>query len=282
MSKYQREFLGELLGTFLLVLFGCGSVAVSLLFDSHQGLFQIAIIWGIGVCLAIYTTRHLSCAHLNPAVTIAMAAIGRMKVKKIPVYLAAQLLGAILAGFLLYGVFSESIAAFESTNGIVRGSAESMTVAGMFGEYYPALVSMPLAMAVELFGTFLLVLIIFSLTEGCNLGRPGEHMSPIFIGLTVTSLICLFAPLTQAGFNPARDLGPRLVAWMMGWGQAAFPDQSGGFFFVYILSPIAGGTLAALFFSKILEPAMSLPAESCACEHTSEKNEPEGTEQHES
>lgn len=67
---YKREFAGELIGTFLLVLFGCGSVAVSVLFNAHQGLFQIGMIWGIGVSLAIYVTRHLSCAHLNPAGTL--------------------------------------------------------------------------------------------------------------------------------------------------------------------------------------------------------------------
>lgn len=65
---------------------------------------------------------------------------------------------------------------------------------------------------------------IFSLTEGCNLGRPDNNLAPIFIGLTVTSVICLIAPLTQAGLNPARDFGPRIVAWLCGWGQAAFPD----------------------------------------------------------
>jgi glycerol uptake facilitator protein len=70
--NYKREFIGELLGTFIMVLFGCGSVAVSVLFNTHQGLFQIAIVWGLGVSLAIYATRHLSCAHLNPAVTLAM------------------------------------------------------------------------------------------------------------------------------------------------------------------------------------------------------------------
>ena len=70
--KYQKEFIGETLGTFILVLFGCGSVAVSVLFNAHHGLMQIAIAWGIGVALAIYLTRHLSCAHLNPAVSIAM------------------------------------------------------------------------------------------------------------------------------------------------------------------------------------------------------------------
>jgi len=72
--KYQREFFGEALGTFVLVLFGCESVAVSgsVLFDAHQGLMQVALAWGIGVTLAIYLTRHLSCAQLNPGVSLAM------------------------------------------------------------------------------------------------------------------------------------------------------------------------------------------------------------------
>ncbi len=70
---------------------------------------------------------------------------------------------------------------------------------------------------------------IFSLTEGCNLGRPDNNLAPIFIGLTVTSVICLITPLTQAGWNPARDFGPRLVAWIFGWGATAFPDQFGVF-----------------------------------------------------
>jgi glycerol uptake facilitator protein len=82
MTKYKTEFIGETIGTFLLVLFGCGSVAMSILFNAYQGLFQIAMAWGIGVTLAIYLTRHISCAHLNPAVTLALVISGRMKVSK--------------------------------------------------------------------------------------------------------------------------------------------------------------------------------------------------------
>lgn len=259
--KYQRDFFGEFLGTFILVLFGCGSVAVSVLFNSHSGLLQIGIIWAIAVTLAIYATRHLSCAHLNPAVTLAMVASKRMPAQKIPVYLIAQFLGAFCAGLAVYLLFNPSIVALESAQQIVRGTPESMAIAKMFGEYYQlpgsaAVVSMPLAIAAEIFGTFLLVLMIFSLTEGCNLGRPDNNLVPLFIGLTVGSILCLIAPLTQAGLNPARDFGPRLVAWIFAWGPAAFPDQSGGFFFVYILAPIIGGLLAALLFTKVIEPLM--------------------------
>ena len=75
----MKAFVGELIGTFVLTLFGCGSVAVAVLFGEYGSIFQIALVWGIGVTLAIYLTRHLSCAHLNPAVTVAMVLSKRMK-----------------------------------------------------------------------------------------------------------------------------------------------------------------------------------------------------------
>ena len=266
--RRSREFIGETLGTFVLVLFGCGSVAVSILFDAHQGLMQVALAWGIGVMLAVYLTRHLSCAHLNPAVSLAMVVSRRMSARKLPVYLGAQLAGAILAGSVLYALLAPSIAAYEHAHGIVRGTPASIKTAMMFGEFYPnpgtkAVVSLPLAMGVEAFGTFLLVLMIFALTEGCNIGRPDDALAPVFIGLTVTSIICLLAPLTQAGLNPARDLGPRMVAWLMGWRDAAFPDRAGGFLHVYVVAPLMGGVVASLFFVRVLEPAMKHPSDRC-------------------
>jgi len=268
--RLSKEFIGETLGTFLLVLFGCGSVAVSVLFGPYQGIMQIAMAWGVGVTLAIYLTRHLSCAHLNPAVTIAMVIGGRMKVRKLPIYLIAQFTGAFLAGLVVYVLFAPSISAFESAHHIIRGSAESVQTAKMFGEFYlspgnTAVVSMPLAIGAEAFGAFLLLLMIFALTEGCNVGRPDDAIAPLFIGLTISSIICLIAPLTQAGLNPARDFGPRVVAWITGWGAAAFPDQNGGFFFIYILGPIAGGILASLFFVYVIEPAMKRSSVQCNC-----------------
>ena len=268
--RYSKEFIGETLGTFLLVLFGCGSVAVSILFGAYNGILQIAMVWGVGVTLAIYLTRHLSCAHLNPAVSLSMVVGGRMSVRKLPVYLIAQFVGAFLAGLVVYMLFEPSISAYESTHQIIRGTAESVQTAKMFGEYYSApgslaVVSLPLAIGAEAFGTFLLVLMIFALTEGCNVGRPHDALAPLFIGLTVASVICLIAPLTQAGLNPARDFGPRMVAWATGWGDAAFPDRVGGFFYVYILAPVFGGILASLFFVHVLEPAMKRSSVQCNC-----------------
>ncbi len=266
-----KEFTGELVGTFILVLFGCGSVAVATLFGEYTGILQIGLAWGLGVMLAIYLTRHLSCAHLNPAVSISMVVSKRMGARKLPAYLIAQFLGAFLAGWAIYLLFAPSIEAYEASHNILRGSSESVATAKMFGEYYiqpggTAVVSLPLAIAAEAFGTFLLVLFIFALTEGCNVGRPSDNTAPVFIGLTVTSIICLVAPLTQAGLNPARDFGPRLVAWLTGWGSAAFPDSSGGFFWVYIAGPIIGGIVAALLFLYVFEPIMKKKSASCDCE----------------
>ena len=268
--RYSKEFIGETLGTFLLVLFGCGSVAVSILFDAYHGIMQIAMAWGLGVTLAIYLTRHLSCAHLNPAVSIAMVLGKRMTAGKLPVYLVAQFVGAFLGGLAVYLLFAPTISAYESSHHIIRGAAESVQTAKMFGEYYSipgsmAIVSMPLAIGAEAFGTFILLLMIFALTEGCNVGRPDDAIAPLFIGLTVTSIICLIGPLTQAGLNPARDLGPRMVAWITGWGTAAFPDSSGGFMLVYILGPLVGGIAASLFFVKVIEPAMKKSSPNCNC-----------------
>lgn len=266
----MKGFLGEFLGTFILTLFGCSCVAVAVLFGEYGSIFQVGIVWGLGVTLAIFLTRNICCAHLNPAVTVSMMVAGRMNPKQVPAYLAAQFLGAILAGFVLYVLFSASIATYESSHEIVRGTIASVDTARMFGEFYPnpgdsavATVSLPLAFGAEAFGTFLLVLFIFALTEDCNVGRPSVSLQPLFIGLTVSSIIFFIAPLTQAGLNPARDAGPRLVAYLAGWGSAALPDAVGGWFWVYVLAPVMGGCLAALFFKSVVEPEMK--RHNCEC-----------------
>jgi len=273
MPQNRRDFTGEFIGTFILVFFGCGSVMVTVLFSAHAGLFQVATIWGVGVALAIYATRHISCAHLNPAVSVAMVVGKRMTVAKLPAYLSGQFTGAFFAAFVLYGLFAPSIAQYESLHGIIRGAPESIKTAMMFGEFYPnpgsgpaAAVSMTTAFLAESAGTFVLVCFIFALTEGCNLGRPDDSLAPLFIGLTVTAIISVLAPLTQAGLNPARDLSPRLFSMFAGWGKAGLPDSSHGFLIVYVLGPILGGILASILFTRVIEPLMrDTTSNSCMC-----------------
>jgi len=273
-NEFISSFLGDLIGTLILVFFGCGSIAVIILFSSHSGLFQIAAIWGVSVALAIYATRHISCAHLNPAVSIAMVVSNRMTARKLPSYLLGQFTGAFLSAAMLYLLFSSSIAQYENINGILRGGVDSIKTAMMFGEFYPnpglgyeVPVSTMNAFLAEMVGTFALVFLIFSLTDGCNVGRPNDSLSPLFVGLSITIIISVIAPLTQAGLNPARDLSPRIFAYLAGWKEAAFPDSQWGFFTVYVLGPVVGGILAALLFEKIVKPIMSNRgnAKTCKC-----------------
>jgi len=281
-----QDFMGEFIGTFLLVLFGCGSVAVTILFSAHVGLFQVALIWGLGVTVSIYATRHLSCAHLNPAVSIAMVLGRRMSLSKLPVYIAAQFIGAFAAAAVLYLLLSDSITQYESMNGILRGSPASVKTAMMFGEFYPnpgaglaAVVTPFTAFLAEAVGTFVLVSLIFSLTEGCNLGRPDDALAPFFIGLTVAIIISIIAPLTQAGLNPARDLSPRLFSMIVGWGRSALPDRNFGFLTIYCLGPIVGASLASVVFTRVIEPLMKkkkAQGDACLCAEVKTANSSPG------
>lgn len=274
-KQFIAILFGELLGTFILVFFGTAIVAITVLFQAVAGLVQVALVWGIGVTLAIYATRHLSCAHLNPAVSLGMVLAGRMQLRLLIPYWIAQLGGGIIAGAFVLLIFDSSITAYEAAHGIARGSAASVQTAMMFGEYFPNPafshpwfeVSMGLAMTVEAVATFLLVTMIFLLTEGCNVGRPSDMLAPVFIGATVMALIAVTAPFTQTGLNPARDFGPRLIAWAAGWGQAAIPGPKGGFFAVYMVSPMAGAAAAAAVFRWVITPLMTAKlSPSCGCE----------------
>ncbi len=255
-----REYLGEAIGTFILVLFGCGSVAATVLLGVFNSLLEVAFVWGLGVAIAIFVTRNYCPAHLNPAVSLAMCFNGSLPWKKLLFYMASQTIGAFLAGLLLYNLFSEAITIYESANQIVRGTPESYRSALFFGEFFPnpglesfLPVSVYLACCAEFLGTFLLVFVILKVTEN---PKQVDNSTPWIIGLTVTIIICLIAPFTQAGLNPARDFGPRMIAYLMGWGNAALPAVPYSFFTVYILSPLLAGWLAA-FSHKLMVPKIN-------------------------
>lgn len=276
MKKYSAICFGEFFGTFLLVFLGTSAVSISILFNAMIGLVQVAVVWGLGVTLAIYATRHLSCAHLNPAVSLGMVIAGRMQPRLLLPYWFFQLLGGMAAGGCVLLFFHSSIAGYETAHSIVRGEPASVKTAMLFGEYFPnpgfsipwLKVSLSTAMLVEGFGTFLLVTMIFLLTEGCNLGRPGDALAPVFIGGTVSALIAVTAPLTMTGINPARDFGPRIIAYLAGWHQVSIPGPKGGFFWVYIAAPLIGGVVSAVAFRFVIAPLMAAKRNEniCGCE----------------
>lgn len=251
--------IGEFFGTFLLVFFGCGSVCTAVILDAQVGVFQVAIVWGLGIATAIYLTGSLSSAHLNPAVTIASAAWSRFPARLVLPYIGAQLLGAFAASSLLYALFSGSIAAYENKNAITRGAVGSEASAMVLGEYFPnpggkpltpearATVSAGAAFGAEVVGTAILLLVIFCATDERNATRP-QILTAATIGLTVTLLISLLGPLTMACLNPARDFGPRLFSSLVGWGTVPFRTNGFGWLTVYIVAPITGGLLGGAIY----------------------------------
>lgn len=256
---------GEFLGTFLLVFFGCGSVCAAVLHGAQVGIFQVAIVWGLGIAIAIHLTASLSGAHLNPAITIAAACFAGFDRSKIVSYIGSQLAGAFAAAAVLYVIFGGSLETFEKANAITRGESGSEASAMVFAEYFPnpgghaitpELRSRnPLwrAAVIEVVGTAVLALAIFGLTDHRNTERP-TALAPLMIGLTVTILISLLGPLTMACFNPARDLGPRLFSSLAGWGTVPFTANGLGWLVVYICAPILGGILGGAVWHRGLSP----------------------------
>ena len=131
-----REMIAEFIGTFLIVQIGCGTVCSALFNSAQTGLWQIAVVWSIAVTLAISTTASISGAHLNPAITLALALLRGFSWVKVLPFILAQLAGAVFAALVNLVLFSESIAKFEAAKGIVRGTLESIDSARAFGEYW--------------------------------------------------------------------------------------------------------------------------------------------------
>jgi glycerol uptake facilitator protein len=275
--------LAEALGTFILVFFGLGAVHAAVLTGAQSGLWQVAIVWGVAVMLGIYVVGGVSGAHINPAITVALATWGRFPWVQVGPYVLAQTAGAFVAAAALFAGYHPFLEAHEKDRGVVRGQPGSEITAMCYGEYFPSpsLLALPpqkpysevaekhhrlraqvsewAAFGAEVLGTLLLALVVFALTDERNAAAPLARLAPAFIGLTVAVLISVIAPLTQACFNPARDFGPRLFAYGAGWGEIAIPGPRGGFFTVYILAPTLGAILGGGLYLGLLRPALPAP-----------------------
>lgn len=216
---FSQKLTAEAIGTFFIVHFGCATVCTATYHSAQVGIWQIAAVWTLAVTLAIYTSAGISGAHLNPAISIAMKICRPIEHKdmgwiQVAAYCVAQTFGAVIGAALNYGLYWESILKFETENGIVRGSPNSVASAVAFGEYW-SVSSWVHAFFAEASGTFMLSFLIFSLTNRKNDAVP-DNFAPALIGGTVGCLLSIIAPLTQGGFNPARDFGPRIVTLIAG------------------------------------------------------------------
>ncbi len=266
------ELGAEFVGTFILILFGNGAVVVSVMTGAY-GLWPVAVMWFVGVSLAIYAAGAVSGAHINPAVTLAFAAFNDFPWRRVGPYIIAQILGAFTASVAIYVAFHGVINNFEAANNIVRGEPGSQLSAMIFTTYAPnpaivgtsqaAFEQVPLWtwFASEVIITAFLVFAVFYLIAEINSARPLANLFPVMIGVVVAGLVAYEAPISMAALNPARDLGPRIFTLLAGWGDIAFPGPRGVDFLIPTVSTIVGGLIGGAVYAYVYKRVYPVPAE---------------------
>ncbi len=179
----------------------------------------------------------------------------------------AQIAGAFCAAALVYGLYYNLFLDYEQTHHMVRGSVDSLELAGIFSTYPNPHINLVQAFAVEMVITAILMGVILALTDDGN-GIPRGPLAPLLIGLLIAVIGASMGPLTGFAMNPARDFGPKMFAWLAGWGEVAF---TGGkdipYFLVPVFGPLTGAALGAFGYRKLI--GRHLPCD--VCEDVEEK-----------
>jgi glycerol uptake facilitator protein len=246
MSKFslKAELLAEFVGTMVLLAFGNGVVAMVVLFGHSQrgeivngGYTNITLAWGLGVTLGIYVAGRVSGAHLNPAVTLALAVFRGFPWRKVAPYMAAQVCGAFTGAAL---VFCEYRPQFNLADPLRDHTAGVFTT-------FPAFPNLPSAgLFDQILGTALLLLAVLAVTDRRNLA-PSGTISPILVGLSVVAIGMSFGSLYGYAINPARDFGPRLLTVVAGFKNNGLTDGTNAFW-IPIVGPLIGGLVGAAIY----------------------------------
>jgi glycerol uptake facilitator len=235
------EMIAEFFGTMVLLLFGDGCVATFALFNSSTSTFAnewIVIIlgWGLAVMLGIYVAGAVSGAHLNPAVTLALAVRKKFPWNKVLPYALAQLLGAFIAAAILYFVYQGAIIHAAGTQNVADA------VGGVFYTSPKPFVGIFGAFCDEFVGSALLVGLIFAITDGRN--QPVQaNLNPLIIGFLIVAIGASFGLNTGYAINPVRDFGPRLWIALVSGGASLT-----GYTWIPIVAPLLGGVAGAFIY----------------------------------
>lgn len=285
------EAIGEFLGTMVLILFGDGCVAGVLLFGAGgvtdpngaatplwTNWMVIALGWGVAVMLGVYVAGTLSGAHLNPAVTVAFAATRKFPWNKVAPYIVAQVLGAFVAALILWMVYHGAFMQFEKIHHVSRGANTPLgtTEAAVFYTFKKSFVGTFGAFADQVVGTALLVGLIFAVVDMRN-APPQGNLAPYIIGFIVVGIGLSFGYNAGYAINPARDFGPRLLAWIVGFKGIALPGPD-NYFWVPILGPLLGGLIGAFGYEYTVHQALlarAIPPSGTAVETGTTDREPE-------
>jgi glycerol uptake facilitator protein len=238
------ELIAEFLGTFVLMLLGIGVVAMVVLFPTknpgeiiHGGFTNITIAWGLAVTMGIYVAGKVSGAHLNPAVTLALAVFRGFSWIKVLPYSIAQTAGAFAAAALVYWNY---LPAFRQVDSQLDHTAGIFTT-------FPAFPEIPSAGFLDqLIGTALLVLLIFAITDEFN-APPGANLAPAMIGLVVVAIGMSFGGMHGYAINPARDFGPRLFTAVAGFRNNGLTDGT-RVWWIPVAAPLLGGLIGAAVY----------------------------------
>jgi MIP family channel proteins len=235
----RREMLAEFLGTTVLLVFGLGVVAQTVL--SHQSAgstLSINICWGIAVMMGCYVSAGVTGAHLNPAVTLALAVHRRFPWAKVAPYVLAQFVAALVASAVIFIAYHDALTAFD--HGARQVSGELGT-AGIWSTYPQAFVSTSVGFFNEALGTAMLMGVILGITDARN--TPAPHgVTPVIVGLLVVAIGMALGFNTGYAINPARDFGPRLFTAMAGWGPAVF-TAAHGWWWIPVIAPCVGAVV---------------------------------------
>ena len=244
-----REAVAEFLGTMTLIVFGCGVVAQVVLSRQTAGEYlSINLAWGLGVTMAVYVAGGVSGAHLNPAVTIALAVLRGFSWSKVAPYIIAQVAGAFVGALIVYVGYMEAFTNFD--NGI-RQVAGPQGTAGIFATYPQAYLStFPGGFLDQVIGTALLVGVIFGISDARNTPPPAG-VAPIAVGLVVVLIGATWGFNAGYAINPARDFGPRLFTSVAGWGSDVF-RAGNSWWWVPIVAPVIGGVLGGFVYDALI------------------------------
>jgi glycerol uptake facilitator protein len=266
MAAWRRttagELLAELLGTFVLIAFGDGVVAMAVaalnqsgrgteIFAASGDWLIIGWGWGFAVAFGVYVAGGISGAHINPAVTLAFAARRGFPWRKVPGYMAAQLVGAFLGALLVYIVYKGAIDSYERAHDITRGDPDSVTTFSIFATFPAEYLGNWVGPFVDqVVGTAFLVAFVFAVVDELN--QPVRaNLAPVVIGFVVVAIGLSFGANAGYAINPARDFGPRLFAGLAGWGEVAIPGNYAnvsGYLWIPIVGPFLGGLIGAFLY----------------------------------
>lgn len=243
-----REVFAEFLGTFVLMMLGLGVVAQVVLGKGELGGYlSINLVWGLAVVMGCYVAAGVSGAHLNPAVTIALAVHRGFPWAKVVPYVLAQVAAAFAASAVVYATYHEALAAFDGGTRQVLGPQGT---AGIFATYPQPWLSLWGGFVDQVVGTALLVGVIFAISDRRN-APPPAGLGPLVVGLLVVAIGASFGANAGYAINPARDFGPRLFTAVAGWGGEVF-RAANGWWWVPIVGPVVGGLLGGWIYDALL------------------------------